>query len=60
MEFAGNGTPENAPGLAVKGLKGSGGEIHRQLAGHIQILVENEFYFLVIPAGTLDHAGTGM
>ena len=60
MELIGDRPTEDGKCLAVEGLQGTGGEVHRDLSGHVQILVKDEFYFLVLLTATLHHTGACM
>ena len=57
MELIGNGTTENAPCLRVQSLQSTGGEVNRKLSGHKQILIKDEFHFLIGFAVLLDKSG---
>jgi hypothetical protein len=60
VQCVGDGATEDGVGLVVKGLQGTGHQIDGHLAGHVQILVENELHFLVFLSISLHKAGTGM
>ena len=60
VKLVGNGTAEKGKCLGVQCLQGTGGEIHGQLTGHVQILIKNKVYFLVGLSVLFDQAGTGM
>ena len=60
MERIGNSAPEKGIGLGVEGLQRTGGVVHRNVAGHIQILVENKLHLVILLAVALDKAGAGM
>ena len=56
MEHIGDGTAEDAVGLAVQCLQRPGRQVYRNLAGHKQILVKDEFHFRIIHTVLLDPA----
>ena len=60
MKSVCDGSPENAESLRVEGIQCTGGHINRHLAGHKQILVENELQFRIGLIAALDHTRTGV
>ena len=60
MESIGNGTAEDAIGLTVQGLQGTGTHIHRYISCHEQILIEDKFDLLVGLVIAFDQTGAGV
>ena len=57
MELVGDGIPEDAPGQGVEGLERGSGQIGGDLAGHIEVLVEDELHLAVGFSGPVDLTG---
>ena len=60
VQYICDGTAEDRIGLAVQCLQSARRIVDRDFSGHKQILVKNEFDFLILLLGALDHAGPGM
>ena len=60
MKHFRDGTTEDGEGLGVEGLQSAGLVVYGNLGGHVQSLIEDEFYLLVRLAVALDQTGTGV
>ena len=60
MKCIGNGATEYGISLAVQRLQCTGGKLHIYLTGHIEILIEDEFDFLILLTWPLYETWTGV
>ena len=60
MELIGNGTPEKGERLRMECLQRSRYQTGWDLSRHIQVLIEDEFHFLILLATPLYEAWTGV